>query len=191
MQQSMPQLVALHKKYNDKGLAVVGFHSQDATDEEVKAVVKKLKIKFPITKGGGGPSKGEGLPNSSVFDIAGKMIYDGDPREPEFEKVVKKALRAVTATSPSSGLGPKPGTAPSTTPGTKPAKPAVLIAERAWKNTEGKTMIAALLSVEGENARFKMKGGNTVSYPLSKLTEEDQATIKEAVEKARESTGTP
>jgi len=181
----MPQLVALHKRNEDKGLAVVAMHRQDATDEEVKVVVKKLKMKFPVTKGGSGPSKGNGIPHSLVFDVEGKLVFEGHPADKDFKKAVDKSLKAVTAGAPSSGLGPKPGSTPST------AKPTVLIAERAWTNTEDKTMTAALLSVEGESAKFKMKGGNTVSYPLNKLTEADQATIKEAAEKAKETTGTP
>jgi hypothetical protein len=184
----MPQLVALHKRNEDKGLAVVAMHRQNATDDEVKEVVKKLKMKFPVTKGGSGPSKGNGIPHSLVFDVEGKLVFEGHPADADFEKAVKKSLKAVAASSPSSGLSPKPGATPSTT---KPAKPAVLIAERAWTNTEGKTMTAALLSVDGENAKFKMKSGSTVSYPLNKLSDEDQATIKEAAEKAKEPSGTP
>jgi hypothetical protein len=42
------------------------------------------------------------------------------------------------------------------------------------------------------NAKFKKKDGSTFNYPLNKLTEEDQATIKEAAEKAKEpAPGTP
>jgi len=187
----MPQLVALHKRNEDKGLAVIGLHCQQATDDEVKEVVKKLKMKFPVTKGGGGPSKGNGIPHSLVFDVEGKLVFEGHPADKDFKKAVDKSLKAVAASSPSSGLGPKPGTTPSTTPSTKPTQAAVLVAERAWTNTDGKTMMAALISVDGANAKFKMKNGSTVSYPLAKLTEEDQTTIKEAAEKAKEGTSNP
>jgi hypothetical protein len=188
----MPQLVALHKRNADKGLAVVGLHVQNAEDDEIKEVVKKLKIKFPVTKGGSGPSKGNGIPHTLVFDVEGKLAFEGHPADKDFKKAVDKSLKAVTASAPSSGLGPKPGATPSTSPSTKPAKPAVLIAERAWTNTDGKTMTAALVSVDGDNAKFKKKDGSTFNYPLSKLTEEDQATIKEAAEKAKEpAPGTP
>ena len=34
---------------------LVGLHSQQATDEEIQTKVKQLKVKFPITTGGGGP----------------------------------------------------------------------------------------------------------------------------------------
>lgn len=188
----MPQLVALHKRNEDKGLAVIGLHSQNATDDEVKEVVKKLKIKFPVTKGGGGPSKGNGIPHTLVFDTAGKLVFEGHPADAEFEKAVKKSLKAVAASgSSSSSLGPKPGSSPSSSPSIKPAKPTVLIAERAWTNVDGKKIMAALVSVDGDNATFVKKGGKPFTYAISKLNEEDQATIKEAAEKAKESPEEP
>jgi hypothetical protein len=188
----MPQLVALHKKNEDKGLMVVGLHCQEATDDEIKDVVKKLKVKFPVTKGGGGPSKGNGIPHSLVFAPSGKLVFEGHPAAPEFDKAVKKALKEVTANAtPASGLGPKPGTspAPSAPSATKPAaatKGAALVPERAWTNTDGKVMMAALISVDGDSARFKKKDGTTFSYSISKLIEDDQTAIKEAAEKAKE-----
>jgi hypothetical protein len=174
----MPQLVALHKRKEDKGLAVVGLHVQSASDDEIKEVVKKLKMKFPVTTGGnGGPVKVDGIPHSAVFDVTGKLVFEGHPAGKDFEKAVDKALKGVTASStPSSGLTPKPGTGPST----KPAASAALIAERIWTNTDGKTMTAALISLDGDTAKFKKKDGSTFTYALSKLVEEDQTTIKEA-----------
>jgi hypothetical protein len=184
----MPQLVALHKRNEDKGLAVVGLHCQQATDEEIQEVSKKLKIKFPVTKGGGGPSSGNGIPHSLVFDVSGNLAFEGHPSSPDFEKAVKKSLKEVTGGgSSSSGLGPKPGgSSLSPSSGSKPAKPSVLIAKRPWTNTDGKVMNAALVSVSGDSATFKKEDGKTFVYPVSKLNEEDQATIKEAAAKAAE-----
>ncbi len=171
----MPQLVALHKRKADKGLVVVGLHVQNATEDEIVEVSKKLKIKFPVTSGGnGGPVKVSGIPHSAVFDATGKLIFEGHPADKDFDKAVDKALKTVTAASSgdSSGLSPKQPT--------KPAAPAVLIPERMWTNADGKKMSAALIGVEGDNAKFKKKDGSTFTYPLSKLIEEDQTTIKEA-----------
>jgi hypothetical protein len=181
----MPQLVALHKKNEDKGMQVIGFHVQNAPDEEVKEVVKKYKIKFPVTKGGNGPSKGNGIPHTLVFNNAGNLVFEGHPADPEFDKAVKKALKEVAASAaPASGLAPKPAGSSSSI---KPAKPAVLLAERSWTNADGKVMMAALVSVDGDNAKFKKKDGNIFTYPISKLVADDQAAIKEAAEKATES----
>jgi len=165
---------------------LVGFHAQTATDDEVKAVVKKMKIKFPVTKGGGGPSKGNGIPHTLVFDSTGKLVFEGHPSEAGFDKAVKRALKGVEAASGTpGGLGPKPGSTPTTpsSPTTKPGAPAVLIAERAWTNTDGKIMMAALISLDGDTAKFKKKDGTTFTYSISKLKEDDQATIKEAAAK--------
>ncbi|HWB07236.1 MAG TPA: hypothetical protein VG796_29700 [Verrucomicrobiales bacterium] len=180
----MPQLVALYNRNKDKGFMLIGQHRQSATDEEVQAVVKKMKVKFPITKNGSGPSKGNGIPHTLVFDSTGKLVFEGHPGDADFDKAIKRAMKAVAAsTTPSSGLGPKSSGTTPTTPGTKPGAPAALIAERAWTNTDGKTMMAALISLDGETAKFKKKDGSTFSYPLSKLNAEDQATIKEAASK--------
>jgi hypothetical protein len=176
----MPQLVALHKRKADKGLAVIGMHVQNATDDEINKVIKDMKIKFPVVKGGSTPGRGNGIPHSVVFDSAGKMVFEGHPSEKGFEKAVDTALKAVAggAGGSSSGLGPKPGSG--LTPSKTDAKPLALIAEREWTNADGKKMSAALISLSGNNATFKMKTGKTFTYDITKLTEEDQTAIKEA-----------
>ena len=155
-------------------------HVQNATDEELTETIKKLKIKFPVVKGGSSPGRGEGIPHTVVFDTTGKMVFEGHPSDKKFEKAVDTALKAVAAGGgSSSGLSPKPagGLTPSKTDATKPA---VLIAEREWTNADGKKMTAALVSVSGTSGTFKMKTGKTITYDITKLSEEDQATIKEA-----------
>jgi hypothetical protein len=182
----MPQLVALYNRNKDKGFVLVGMHRQTAKDEEVQAVVKKMKVKFPITKGGGGPSKGNGIPHTLVFDSKGKLVFEGHPSEAGFDKAIKRSLKDVASSSaPSSGLSPKPGSTPTKpeSPGSKPDAPAVLVPERAWTNAEGKTMMAALVSVDGDKGTFKKKDGSTFTYQISKLKADDQEAIKEAVPK--------
>ncbi len=186
---SMPGLDALYKRNKDKGFMLVGLHSQQATDEEIQTKVKQLKVKFPITTGGGGPHEGNGIPHSLVFDAQGKLVFEGHPTDAAFEKSVKKALKDVTASaSAPSGLKSTSGLSSSSGLSSAKAKPAALIAQRPWTNTDGKVMNAALISVEGANATFKKVDGKTFSYPLNKLNEEDQATIKEAAEKSSEAT---
>lgn len=181
----MPQLVALHKRKADKGLVVIAMHVQAATDEEINAVVKKLKMKFPVTKGGNSPGGSGGIPHSVVFDTAGKMVFDGHPSDKSFDKAVDTALKAVT-TAGSSGLGPKPPGG-STSPSKLDDKSAVLVPEREWTNADGKKMSAALVSVSGENCTFKMKNGKTFAYAINKLSEEDQTAVKEAAAPKEES----
>lgn len=58
-----------------------------------------------------------------------------------------------------------------------------------WTNTEGKTIEATLIRVEGENAVLLLANGSSVPYPISKLAPESQAKVKafqEASAKASE-----
>jgi hypothetical protein len=188
----MPQLVALSKRYDDKGLQVIGLHVQNATEDEIKTKVKQLKIPFPVTTGGGGPKSGGGIPHSVVFDTSGKMTFEGHPADPDFEKAVKKALKSVAAAGSSSGLGePKPagsklgsssglGSSSLGSAAAKPVKPGALIPLRTWKSADGRSMSAALLSVDGANGKFKKSDGTTFTMPLSRLAEDDQKVIEEA-----------
>lgn len=50
-----------------------------------------------------------------------------------------------------------------------------------WTNTDGKTIQAILLRMEGEKVIFKMKSGKEVSYPLEKLSEASQEKVKEVL----------
>ena len=180
----MPQLVALSKRYDDKGLQVIGLHVQSASDDEIKSTVKRLKIPFPVTTGGGGPSKGNGIPHTIVFDPEGKLVFEGHPGDPDFEKSVKKALKGVAATGAGeSRLGAtKPAGGSSLGPSSpaKPTKAGALVPLRTWTSSDGRTMSAALLAVDGENGKFKKADGSTFTLPLSRLSDDDRKLAEEA-----------
>ncbi len=182
----MPQLVAIHKRNDDKPFVMVGMHAQNATNEEVQAVVKKLKVKFPIVKNGGGIG-GSGIPHVVVFDSKGDQVFEGHTSDGGFEKAIKKALKEVEGAGGSAGgLGPKK---------TEPAKPAkdepkVLFTQRNWTSKDGKTMSAALLSVSGTTGTFMM-GTKKFTMKLDKLSDEDQKSIEEAVKEASAPKDTP
>ncbi len=42
--------------------------------------------------GGSAPGGTGGIPHVCVFDVTGKLVYNGNPHDEEFEKAVKKAL---------------------------------------------------------------------------------------------------
>jgi hypothetical protein len=67
-------------------------------------------------------------------------------------------------------------TAPAATP--PPAAPASAVAMQNWTNTEGKTIQATMLRLEGETVVLQMSNGQTYNYPLSKLSAESQALAK-------------
>ena len=87
--------------------------------------------------------------------------------------------------------------APAAAPETKDAPPApsgksaldnvshdVLVPERTWTNTEGKTMVATLLSVTEDAGKFRLKSGAVSEVAFTKLSAEDQKVIQTAREAA-------
>jgi hypothetical protein len=49
---------------------------------------------------------------------------------------------------------------------------------RTWTDAQGRTMQAALAGIEGDHAIFLMSGGQTIKFPLAKLSPADQDFIK-------------
>lgn len=54
-----------------------------------------------------------------------------------------------------------------------------LAEEQAWTNAEGKSIKAAVKSVDDKNVNFVMPNGTVVAYPLTKLSKESQEAISE------------
>lgn len=152
---------------------------QGSSVEAIEELAEDKRLKYAITKGISGPSLSRGIPSTAVFDVEGKLIYVGHPMSPDTEKVIKEALKEATPSEDeesSSGLAPRQQD---------------LIANRTWTNSEGKEMTATLVSVTGNTGHFKFTNGQTFDLDLSKLSEADQAVIKEAtkaVEGAAEDT---
>jgi len=95
---SLPHIESMAKRNKGKML-VFGAHSQNASDEEVKQVVKKNQLSYTITKGVNGPVQFSGIPHAFVFDTTGALVFHGHPADKEFENAVRKATRGATATS--------------------------------------------------------------------------------------------
>ncbi len=165
---SIPQLAEFEKRYSKRGFQAIGIHAQAGTDEQIREWCKDNRVEFPMAKSGRSPIEISGIPRMFVFDQSGKLIYDGRPGA-EAETLIKRQLRKSPAAGDASGSD-------SSTP---LRKPEVLIEERTWTNSDGNTLRAALLSVEGENGVFRRPDGNTFTYALSKLSKEDAALIKE------------
>lgn len=91
----MPHLVRWNDELADFGLAVLGFHVQDASPDEVKRKSEALGISFPVLQGGDVPeTKRQGIPHLYIFDGEGKLAFEGHPREAEtaLRKEVGRAL---------------------------------------------------------------------------------------------------
>ena len=163
----MPHLVEMDKKYGKKGLRILAPEVQGSPVEAIEKLVKEHKINYPIMKGSTRAPNMKGIPHSVVFDAAGELVFEGHPMDPEFDKSIKKALKDVKVAKEEEDDG-----------GGLFAKP--LIAQRTWTNAEGKPLVAAVVAIEGENVKFKLKNGKETSYPIAKLSEDDQKLIKEA-----------
>ncbi len=60
-----------------------------------------------------------------------------------------------------------------------PEEAAPLVPTRTWANTEGHSITAALVDVVGEEAIFRNEAKELLKYPVTGLSEADQALIKE------------
>jgi thiol-disulfide isomerase/thioredoxin len=100
---SLPHIEQIAKRGKDK-LVVIGAHSQNATDEEVKETVKKHRLSYTITKGASGPVSSGGIPHALVFNTKGELIFSGHPMDEGFDKAVRKATQGATGTA-ASGTG--------------------------------------------------------------------------------------
>jgi len=176
----MPHLVRMDKRNRKKGLVIIGAEVQGSTDDAINKIIDDHDVEFTITKGVQGPSFGSGIPRAVVFDATGKVVFTGHPADDKFERAVKDALRELK----------KSGGAPSDKPISRlPEKKKPLIEQRTWTNSEGKTIKAAAISVQGDKVKFKLSNGKTVDYPIAQLSGEDQESIKEAVEEAGDEDG--
>ncbi len=171
----MPHLVQMDKKLREKGLVIIGAECQRSSNDKIKQVTDNAKVEFTITKGVSGPMKVRGIPVALVFDTKGKLIYKGHSSDNNFERTVKKALKDVVLEDEKASKTPEKSNQP-------------LIAQRAWTNSEGKSITASVTQVNGKEVTFKLRNLKVVKYQLSKLSEADQTLIKQAVEDAAKET---
>ncbi len=160
-----------YKRNSEKGLIIIGAESQGSSKAQIEPLIKKAKVEYTITDGADGPIEVTGIPRIFVFDRSGALTFDGHPSSGDFESAVKKALRE-TADG-----GEAPVAATSSGP---------LIPSRAWTNTQGQKITAAVKSADDTKAVFQMPNGKVVDYDLSKLDDESRETIAEAVKAAKE-----
>jgi hypothetical protein len=173
----MPQLVALDKRYRDKGFRLIGIHSQAGTDEEILAPVKKLKAKYSIARSGQSAVEFQGIPHMFIFNPKGELVFTGHPGGGEAEKIIKRELRALAAgggdDDEDSPFAPKKGEVKGP-----------LVAERTWTSADGRTMIASLVSVKDGSGTFKRKDGKTFELALDRLSDADRKAVEDAEKKA-------
>jgi cytochrome c biogenesis protein CcmG/thiol:disulfide interchange protein DsbE len=95
----MPWFEEFSKRYEDKGLAVLGVSLDDGGWKAIQPVVGKLQITYPIVLGDDKVSKSYGmgdlLPATFLIDRAGKIreVKEGFGNKQEFESTIEKLLR--------------------------------------------------------------------------------------------------
>lgn len=92
---SLPTMAKLAKYEGKKGLVVVGMERQDGTKEEILKLLKSARVEYPVMTGGSAPGGTGTIPHACVFDMTGKLVYNGSPLAKQFEESVKKALREI------------------------------------------------------------------------------------------------
>lgn len=164
---AMPMFNSLAKRYDSKGLKIVGVESQNSSEEEVLGIVKKLKLKFPITAQGSHPLKFDGIPHSAIFAADGTLIYEGGPHDKGFDRALKNAMKTAV-----------PAKEESAAPDSKTNAP--LVHDRTWTNADGKPLAAALIQVKNGLGTFRRKDGSSFTYAIDKLSASDQEIITKA-----------
>jgi cytochrome c biogenesis protein CcmG/thiol:disulfide interchange protein DsbE len=95
----MPWFEEFSKKYQDKGLAVLGVSLDDGGWKAIQPVVGKLQVTYPIVLGDDKVSKSYGLgdllPATFLVDRTGKIreVKEGFGNKEEFESKIEKLLR--------------------------------------------------------------------------------------------------
>ena len=57
--------------------------------------MKSARVAYPVMSGGSVPASGSSIPYICVFNTAGKLVWNGNPHDKEFERAVKKELRTI------------------------------------------------------------------------------------------------
>jgi thiol-disulfide isomerase/thioredoxin len=94
--QEMPEIIALHKKYKDRGLVVLSIASDD-TPEPVDALLKDSPLPFTVIYGTDDMKRTyavNSLPTTVLIDKSGQIVFDIDGYNPslDFAALVEKHL---------------------------------------------------------------------------------------------------
>ena len=92
---SLPELAKLAKSNEKKGLVVVGIERQNSSKEDILKVLKTARVKYPVMANGSAPGGTGTIPHVCVFDTTGKLVWNGNPHDEDFERAVKKELRNI------------------------------------------------------------------------------------------------
>ena len=91
---SIPHLNALHQKYKEKGLVIIGVTEED--NQTIRRFTKSVPMEYhPATDRNGKLSKEfaiQGIPHALLVNKSGEIVWEGHPmslKESEIEKVLQ------------------------------------------------------------------------------------------------------
>ena len=91
---SIPHVNEIHKKYESKGLVVIGLTQESNSD--IKAFVKAKKMEYNVGTDKGGKLNKElgvaGIPHAVLVDKTGTIVWEGHPaglKDEDIEKALK------------------------------------------------------------------------------------------------------
>lgn len=96
---SLPEMAKLAKRYEKKGLVVVGLERQNGSKEQILKLLKPARVTYPVMSGGATPVPSTGIPHALVFGADGKLVWHGNPASENFDDAVKDALKGVAKTT--------------------------------------------------------------------------------------------
>ncbi|GAA5484732.1 TlpA disulfide reductase family protein [Haloferula sargassicola] len=164
----LPELAKIAKRYEKKGLAVVGMEVQQSDKAKINKILKDARVKYPVVAGGSTPVNSKYIPHAQVFGANGKLLWAGNPHDDGFMKSIKAGLKEAKDLPADAAVSVDEEEAP-------------IIASREWTNTDGKTITAEVMRVDGDTVVFRMNE-REVPYALAKLSDDDQQAIREAAE---------
>ncbi len=140
--------------------------------------------------GGDKPLIIPGDPANSVLLIKASMPRSNDEamppppaRERGAEAMTSAELQLVKAWI-AAGASFEEGDAATET-STESAQPAAAKVFHTWTNTEGKSLEAAFLGVDGANVQLEGRDGKVISYPIQSLSEKSKQLGRELLQKSK------
>ncbi|MBN1420825.1 MAG: hypothetical protein JXP34_18790 [Planctomycetes bacterium] len=87
-------MVKWAKEYAAAGLIVIGNHVQQATDTELAAFCRSMKVNYTITRGGNVQGVTvRGIPRMVIFDAKGNSVFEGHPADGGVDKQIQELVR--------------------------------------------------------------------------------------------------
>ena len=91
---SIPHVNEIHKKYESKGLVVIGLTQE--SNQEIKSFVKSKKMEYHVGTDKGGKLNKElgvqGIPHAVLVDKTGTIVWEGHPasmKDADIENALK------------------------------------------------------------------------------------------------------